>query len=78
MKVYIVSSFDNDEHTLELYPYDTLEKATKKVAELATELVDTLKLKHDDVKAEYHYTSAYIWNGEYYEYEIDIHEAEVE
>ena len=79
MKIYIVSSIgDDDERTLELYPFSTLEKAKKKQKELAEEFYETLKLKHDNVNIEWRFGCAYVWNGEFYEYEIDIFEEELQ
>ena len=78
MKIYIVTSFDNEENTLQLFPFSTLEKAEKKQKELAEEFFETLKLKHDNANVEWHFGGAYVWNGEFYEYEIEIFEEEVE
>lgn len=77
MKVYIVSTFDTDEPKISLDVFDTYDKAVDKQKELAEELYQTTKLKHDKAQVEFQHGGAYIWNGEFYEFEIEIYEEEV-
>lgn len=78
MKVYIVTIFDNDERDLSLNVYKTKELAEREQKIIADCLCEELKAKHDDVKVDWNYGMASIWNGEFYEYEIDVYEEEVQ